>query len=116
MFKYRTVIAYKHYFEEFLDAQTHKVQTKILQIMRIIEEIEIIPKNHLKHIEGTDGLYEIRVMFASNLFRVFCFFDDGRLIVLLSGFKKKRQKTPKNEIEKAVKLMKEYYLEKKEKI
>lgn len=56
MVKYRTVVAYKHYFEEFLDAQIPKVQAKILQIMRIIEEIEIIPENHLKYIEGTDGL------------------------------------------------------------
>lgn len=113
--KYRTVVAYKHYFEEFLDEQTPKVQAKILQIMRIIEEVEVVPKNHLKHIEGTNGLFEIRVMFASDIFRVFCFFDDGKLVILLSGFQKKTQKTPAKEIEKAVRLMNEYYKEKKEK-
>lgn len=116
MVKYRTVVAYKHYFEEFLDAQTPRVQAKILQIMRIIEEIKIIPENHLKYIEGTDGLFEIRVIFASNLFRVFCFFDEGRIVVLLSGFQKKTQKTPKKEIYKAVKLMDEYYKEKEDNI
>lgn len=114
MKKYRTVIAYKHYFEDFLDAQTPKVQAKILQIMRIIEEVEIIPKNHLKHIEGTNGLFEVRVIFGNNIFRVFCFFDNGKLVVLLSGFQKKTQKIPKNEIEKAVRLMNEYYKENKE--
>lgn len=114
MKKYRTLIAYKHYFEDFLDAQTPKVQAKILQIMRIIEEVEIIPKNHLKHIEGTNGLFEVRVIFGNNIFRVFCFFDNGKLVVLLSGFQKKTQKIPKNEIEKAVRLMNEYYKENKE--
>lgn len=113
MKKYRTIIAYKHYFEEFLDNQTPKVQAKILQILRIIEEVEVVPKNHLKHLDGTNGLFEIRVIFGSNIFRVFCFFDEGKLIVLLSGFQKKTQKTPKREIDKAVKLMDEYYIEKK---
>lgn len=114
MGKYRTVIAYKDYFEEFLKAQTPKVQSKVLQILRIIEEIEIVPRNHLKHIEGTNGLFEIRVIFGSNIFRVFCFFDNGNLVVLLSGLQKKTQKTPKSEIDKAVRLMNEYYTEKHE--
>ena len=110
--KYRTVIAYKEYFENFLKAQNPKVQAKILQVLRIIEEMEIIPKNHLKHVEGTNGLFEIRTIFGSNCFRVFCFFDAGRLVILLSGFQKKNQKTPRNEIAKAVKLMNDYYKEK----
>lgn len=114
MGKHRRVVTYKNYFEEFLDSQSPKVQSKILQILRIIEDIEIIPKNHLKHIEGTDGLFEIRISFSSNIFRIFCFFDDGKLIVLLTGFQKKTQKTPKKEIKKAIKLMKEYYTDKKE--
>lgn len=114
MGKHRTVVAYKDYFEEFLNAQTRKVQSKVLQILRIIEEIEIVPKNHLKHVEGTNGLFEVRVIFGSNIFRVFCFFDNGNLVVLLSGFQKKTQKTPKSEIDKAVRLMNEYYNEKQE--
>lgn len=114
MSKYRTVIAYKEYFEDFLNAQTRKVQAKILQILRIIEEVAIIPKTHLKHIEGTDGLFELRVIFGGDAFRVFCFFDAGKLVILLSGFQKKTEKTPKSEIAKALKLMKEYYREKED--
>lgn len=79
----------------------------------MIEVLERIPASHLKHIEGTDGLFEIRIQFGSDIFRVFCFFDDGKLVVLLSGFQKKTQKTPSREIEKAVNLMKEYYEEKR---
>lgn len=112
MKKYRTVIAYRNYFEDFLLAQQPKVQSKILQILRIIEELEIVPSNHLKHINGTNGLFELRVIFSGDIFRVFCFFDTGKLVVLLSGFQKKTQKTPKSEIDKAEKLMNDYYIEK----
>ncbi len=65
--------------------------------------------------EGTKGLYEIRAEIGSDIFRVFCFFDEGNLVVLLNGFKKKTQKTPANEIEMAEKLKNQYYHEKKSK-
>ncbi|MDZ4667597.1 MAG: type II toxin-antitoxin system RelE/ParE family toxin [bacterium] len=42
--------------------------------------------------EGTDGLYEIRVQQGNGIFRFFCFFDKGKLVVLANGFKKKRRK------------------------
>jgi phage-related protein len=58
------------------------------------------------------GLFEARIKLGSNIWRVFCFFDKGKLVILLNGFTKKTQKTPKKEIDKAVRLMKEYYEEK----
>lgn len=79
----------------------------------MIEVLERIPATYLKHIEGSEGLFEIRVQFASDIFRVFCFFDDGKLVVLLSGFQKKTQKTPQTEIKRAESLMAEYYEEKR---
>ena len=113
MKKYRTVIRYKEYFDDFLRAQRPKVVEKIIQTLRMIEVLERIPATYLKHIEGSDGLFEIRVQFASDIFRVFCFFDDGKLVVLLSGFQKKTQKTPQAEIKRAESLMAEYYEEKR---
>ncbi len=113
MRKYRTVIRYKEYFDDFLRAQRPKVVDKIIQTLRMIEVLARIPASHLKHVEGTDGLFEIRVQFASDIFRVFCFFDEGQLVILLSGFQKKTQKTPPQEIEKALSLMNEYYQEKR---
>jgi phage-related protein len=74
--------------------------------------LERVPANYLKSMEGTDGLYEARIQLGSNIWRVFCFFDKGKLVVLLNGFTKKTQKTPTNEIAKAVGLMKEYYSQK----
>lgn len=78
----------------------------------MVEELQRVPETYLKHIENTDGLYEIRVQLASDVFRIFCFFDQGQLVVLGNGFQKKTQKTPKKEIELALKIKAEYESEK----
>ena len=112
MNKQRTIIFYKSYFEDFFEKQRDKVKNKIIWTLNLIEELERIPENYLKHIENTDGLYEIRIQQGNDIFRIFCFFDDGKLVVLANGFQKKTQKTPKIEIEKAIKIKKEYEGEK----
>lgn len=68
----------------------------------------IVSENHLKHLKSTDGLWEVRVSAGNGIFRIFCFFDKGKLVILLNGFQKKTQKTPKKEIRKAERLKKEY--------
>jgi len=90
--KVRTVLAYKHYFEEFLLAQPQKVQDKLFKVLEIIETYERVPKTYLKSITGTDRLFEARIKLGSNIWRVFCFFDKGKLVILLNGFAKKTQK------------------------
>ena len=111
--KYRTIITYKDYFEEFLSKQRQKVRDKIVWTFLLIEEVQQVPETYLKHLEGTDGLYEIRIQLASDIYRIFSFFDEGKLIVLANGFQKKTQKTPKQEIVKALKIKNEYYESKK---
>jgi len=111
--KKRTIIFYKNYFEEFFIKQRQKVKDKIIWTFDLIEELQQIPEVYLKHIEGTDGLFGIRVQHTSDIFRIFCFFDKGQLIVLANGFQKKTQKTPKKEIQKALKIKMEYYADKK---
>lgn len=106
--KIRTITFYKDYFSEFYKNQNLKVKEKILWTFRIIETQKQIPIDYFKHLEGTEGLYEIRIQQGSDIFRIFCFFDEGRLIVLANGFQKKSQKTPKSEIEKALRIKKEY--------
>ena len=110
----RIIRFYNHHFNEFYLAQTEKVRKKILQTLVWIETLDIIPITILRSIESVKGLYEIRVEFSSNIFRIFCCFDEGSLIVLFNGFQKKTQKTPSNEIEKAKRLMKEYFDSKNE--
>ena len=80
--------------------------------MKLIATLERVPVKYLKHMEGSSGLYEIRVEVGSDIYRVFSFFDKGQLVVLVNGFQKKSQKTPKNELELAEKLKKEYFNEK----
>ena len=113
MEKIREIIAYKDYFEDFLQKQPIKVQNKIFKILEAIETLERIPATYLRLIAETQGLYEARIQVGSDIWRVFCFFDSGRLVILLNGFQKKTQKTPKSEIEKAIRLMREYYENKK---
>lgn len=110
--KKRTIIFYKDYFESFFVKQKEKVQQKIIWTLDLIEELQNIPKTYLKHLKGTDGLYEVRIHVGNNIFRIFCFFDKGQLVVLMNGFQKKTQKTPKKEIDKALKIKKEYEQEK----
>jgi phage-related protein len=111
--KIREVIVYKGYFDAFFSKQPQNIKDKIIKILDIIEHIERIPITYLKYLEGTNGLFEIRIQLGSNIFRIFCFFDGGKLVVLLTGFQKKTQKTPKVEIERAERLMGEYYNEKR---
>ena len=79
----------------------------------MIRTVDRIPGKFLKHIAGTDGLFEIRVQLGTDIFRIFCCFDSGRLVILFNAFHKKSQKTPRQEIEKAIRLMNNYFREKK---
>ena len=110
--KYREVVTYKDYFDDFFKKQSRKVQDKIIKILDILETVERVLITYLKYIEGTNGLFEVRVQFGSDIFRIFCCFDGNRLVVLFSGFQKKTQKTPTKEIERALRIMDEYYNEK----
>ena len=105
----RGIKFYKHYFNEFFVAQSDKVRRKIAQTLVWIQTIDRLPVSILKSIEGKKGLYEIRVEYAGNIYRVFCCFDEGSLVILFNGFQKKTQKTPTSEIDKAERLMKEYF-------
>lgn len=112
IFMKREVIIYKSYFVDFYRKQDAKTRAKIDYVLKIIRELDQIPQQYFKHLTGTDGLYEARIKLGSNIYRIICFFDNGNLVVLLNGFQKKTQKTPKNELKLAARLKKEYYEEK----
>ena len=110
----RKLIVYGDHFWEFYNDQRKKVQDRIDWVIRIIRTTRVIPAQYFKHLAGTEGLYEIRVQAGNDIFRIFCCFDEGSLIVFFSGFQKKTERTPSKEIEKALRLKNEYY-ENKEK-
>ena len=109
----RQVIAYKNYFLDFYEKQSENVQAKIEWTLNLIRVTRQVPEKYFKHLEGTKGLYEIRIEVSSNIYRIFSFFDKGNLVVLGNAFIKKTQKTPKQELEKALKIMEEYQDENK---
>jgi len=89
--------------------QTQKVKDKIDYVLDIIKHIQQVPIKFLKHIESTDGLYEVRVKTTFKNIRIFCFFDQGNLIILTNCIEKKSQKTQRGSLDLAIKLKKEYF-------
>lgn len=114
MKKERTITFHGKYFQQFYLPLSNNVKEKIRYVFSVIEIVEKIPEKFLKHIEGTDGLYEIRIESGSNIYRIFCCFDKENLVVLFNGFHKKTQKTPKQEVRLAEKLKDEYFAKKRE--
>ena len=102
---------YSKYFEKFYSTLDVKVQDKFIWTFQLIEEIERVPDKYLKHVE--DGIYEIRVKHGSNIYRAFSFFDGQKLVITINGFVKKTQKTPKEEIKRAIKIRQDYHNEEK---
>ncbi|NEW81935.1 MAG: type II toxin-antitoxin system RelE/ParE family toxin [Mariniphaga sp.] len=110
----RDIYYYKDYYLDFFETLKPDVKRKFNWTLKLLVTIDRVPVKYFKHMEGTTGLFEVRVEVGSDIYRVFSFFDEGRLIILLNGFQKKSLKTPKNEIELAEKLKKQYFDEKSE--
>jgi phage-related protein len=107
----RTTYVYRNEFWDFYYSQKPEVQDKIDWIIGLVRSLRMVPDKFFKYLEGTDGLFEIKVKVGTDVYRIFCFFDHGNLIIMLNGFQKKSEKTPKNEIERANRLKKQYYEE-----
>ncbi len=108
----RKIIFFENHFIKFYQKQDSKVKGKIQYTLELIKQVDKVPKKFLKHLTETNGLYEIRIEHQSNIYRIFCCFDKDKLVVLFNGFQKKTQKTPKKEIERALKLKKKYFEQK----
>lgn len=112
MEKVRDIIIYKNHFLDFYNGQSEKVQSKIDYVLKIVATQQRVPLKFLRAIESEKGLFEVRIEMDSNIYRIFCCFDNGNLVVLFNGFQKKSQKTPKDEIARAVRIMNEYFNDK----
>jgi len=103
----RTIVAFGSYYSEFLETLNEKEKLKFKYILSLMETRDRIPVKFIKYIR--DGLYEIRMEFNSNFYRLFFIFDEDKIVVLFNGFQKKTDKTPQHEIDKALKIRNEYY-------
>ncbi len=105
----RQIIFHGKYFLDFYKSLDAMVKYKVQYVLELIKQVERVPVKFLAPMSGYEGLYEVRVEYQSNIYRIFCCFDEGRLVVLFNGFQKKTQKTPKEEIEKAMRLKDKYF-------
>lgn len=94
----REVVFYGEYFRDFYQGLDKKTKLKVDWTINLLETVEHVPEKYFQHLSNTDGLYEIRVEFESNIYRIFSFFDIGKLIIVVNGFQKKTSKTSKSEI------------------
>ena len=107
----RRIVTYGGYFERFMQELTAKEQLKIKYGLLLLKSHDKISTKFVKHI--SNGIYELRTLYNGNIFRVFFIFDDGNVVVLFNGFRKKTQKTPQNEIELAIRIKESYYADKR---
>ena len=103
----RKVIAYENYYKDFFDTLDKGTQEKVLYGLLLLKTQDKLPAKYVKFLK--DGLYELRIEWQGNIYRIFFCYDEGRIVILFNGFQKKSEKTPKKEIEKAKILRKEYY-------
>jgi phage-related protein len=105
----RQIIFHGDYFIDFYKELDIRVKQKIQYVLELIKQVDRVPRKFLSPVTGYEGLYEIRIEYESNIYRVFCCFDEGNMVVLFNGFQKKTQKTPLSEIERAMRIKKEYF-------
>ena len=108
----RNIFYYKNYYLDFYTTLNPEVKKKFNWTLQLVSETERVPEKYFSHMTGSSGLFEIRVEVGSNIYRVFSFFDEGKLIILVNGFIKKTPRTPKSEIELAERIKKQYFHEK----
>ena len=109
----RQLKTYGSYFFDFYNSLNKELQEKIDWIFEIVKTADHIPKKFFDHLTGSDGIFEIRIEYESNIYRILCFFDKGNLVILINSFQKKTQKTPPKEIALAEKLKKQYFIDRK---
>jgi putative addiction module killer protein len=103
----REIITYDNYYDDFIATVSPEVKKKVHYVFDLLCTKEVVSKKFVRHIR--DGIYEIKIEYDGNIYRIFFIFDKEKIVVLFNGFQKKTQKTPKSEIQKARKIRKEYY-------
>lgn len=108
----REVVFYGEHFRNFYQTLDKKTKLKVDWTLNLLETVKKVPKKYFKYLTNTDGLYEVRVEYESNIYRIFSFFDKDKLVIVINGFQKKSDKTPNSEIQKALKIKNQYFNEK----
>ena len=110
IFAMKRIYAYKDEFVNFMKGLSEREQSKIKRALLLMETEDKIPYHYIKYLK--EGIYELRVTYGHNEFRIMFIYDGDTVVILLNAFRKKTQKTPKTELERAIRLKKEYYEQK----
>jgi len=102
----RETRTFGNYFQDFLETLSEKERRKLDYLLSLLITEERLSTKIVKVVR--DGIFELRMLYSGNIYRVFFIFDENAVVILFSGFQKKTPKTPKSEIEKALKIKKEY--------
>lgn len=94
--------------KDHLDSLTDAQATKVAWVLKLIRELDQIPTRYFKKLVNTDGIWEARIDFGKDTFRLLGFLRGKQLIMLTNSFQKKSQKIPLKEIRLAEKRKKEY--------
>lgn len=103
----RKILYYKTYFLDFFNSLSTGAKRKVAYVLDVLKTQQRPSQNFVKHVR--EGVYELRAQHDGNIYRAFFIFDEGNIVMLNNGFQKKAQRTPENEIDKAIKLKNEYY-------
>ncbi|OKZ18808.1 MAG: addiction module toxin RelE [Butyricimonas synergistica] len=103
----RKIITYGGYFENFIKTLSLGERRKVDYVLSLLETEDRLPVKFIKQV--CDELYELRIEYQGNIYRVFFIFDEGYIVILFNGFQKKTQKIPQKEIDKAMKIKEAYY-------
>lgn len=107
----REIYYFEDHYLDFFENLMPEVKKKFNWVLQLISTVERVSEKYLKHLSGTSGLYEIRIDYGSNTYRIFCCFNTSNALILLNVFQKKSNKTPAKEIALAEKIRKRYYYE-----
>ena len=106
----KKIVAYKEYYKDFYESLSQKEKDKVDRVMVLMQSENRLPAHYIKYLE--EGIYELRITVPNKELRILFIYDGEQLVVLFNCFVKKTQKTPRSEIEKAIRLKKEYYEQK----
>ena len=94
--------------ESFLDTLSDKVVQKVIAVIELVETVPVVPAKYFRKLVGTE-LFEFRIRWERNIYRLLCFFDRNNTVVITHGFMKKTQRTPRREIDRAERYRRDYF-------
>ena len=103
----KRIFAFGDDFSRFMEKLSYKERSKINRALLLMETEDRIPHHYIKYLR--DEIYELRINYGHNEFRIMFIYDGNAIVILLNAFRKKTQKTPRLEIDRAIRLKNEYY-------